>query len=149
MLFHLWKTSIAALLFGLQHLVMATMQQFDNTLMCPSSMVTTHIYSAVIHYDMSMHASITVMLMPSLPISLHLLTLWFCLDSQYAMNNCGPGLYRIHMLYQWMHNSIPCCWGDRLAMSFLKIITGGLWSIITLTSKAKQYWWNFFECYWL
>ena len=49
--------------------------------------------------DMLVHDSIALMVMHMPGISLSLLVSWLCLDSQSAVNICGPGFYSILLLY--------------------------------------------------
>ena len=76
-------------------------------------------------------------------ISASLFSVWFCLESQSVMNRSGPGLYMILTLYWCILSRIHCILWGNVAVSFLKIATSGLWSVIILTSVAKQQWWNF------
>ena len=92
-----------------------------NMPMCSSSMVDSHISSVVMNFGMFMHISTAFMLMTILDISLSLPILWLCLDGQSATNDCGPGLYRIFMLYWWMCNFILCSLCNRFTTSFLNI----------------------------
>ena len=62
-------------------------------------MVAILISSAVMQSGMSLHESIALMVMHMPGICCVLFDSWLCLDSQSAMNNCGPGLYSILMLY--------------------------------------------------
>ena len=43
-----------------------------------------------------------------------------------SINSCGPGLYSILLFYWWINNSILCILCDRLATSFLIIVTSSL-----------------------
>ena len=52
--------------------------------------------------------------------------LWFCLESQSAMNRSSPGLYMILTLYWCILSRIHCSIYHSVAMSFLNIATGGL-----------------------
>ena len=101
----------------------------DSMPMCWSSSDTVLISPAVRNLLMVIH---TPGIFSSLMVS------WFCLDSQSAMKSCGPGLYIIVTLYWCIINSILWSLCDRLATSFLKIATIGLWSVVMLTSWVKQ-----------
>ena len=65
-------------------------------LRCSYFRVTSLISSAVMQSGMSIHDS-TVLMVICMP-GISSLFLWLCLDSQYAMNSCDPGLYSIPML---------------------------------------------------
>ena len=56
---------------------------------CSSSSLSFLIASAVMQSCMSMHASILLMVMCMPGISSFPFVLWFCLDSQFAMNSCS------------------------------------------------------------
>ena len=63
--------------------------------------------------------------MPGIPVSLF--SLWFCLDSQDAMNRSGPGFfYKILTLYWCFLNRMVCSLFDSAAMYFLQIGSSGL-----------------------
>ena len=49
----------------------------------------------------------------------------------------------IHSSYCCMHSIVHCSLCDRVVTSLLIIAINGLWSVITLTSFAKQQWWSF------
>ena len=70
----------------------------------------------------------TLMSMPC--IASFLFSIWFCLDSQSAMNICNPGLYIILTQYWCIFRRIHLILCDRVAMSFLNIATRGLQSVI-------------------
>ena len=70
-------------------------------------------------------------------ISASLFSVWFCLESQSAMNRSGPGLYLILTLYWCILSSLHCILCDNGATSFLKIATSSLWPVIILTSLTK------------
>ena len=78
-------------------------------------------------------------------ISALLFSLWFYPDSQSAMNRSGPELYMILTLAYSKY--IFCSLYVSDSTSFLKIATSVLWSMIILTSLAKQKWWNFLSLY--
>ena len=74
--------------------------------------------------------------MPS--ISSSLFSLWFCLDSQSAMKRSGSDLYIVLTLCWWILSGMHCNLWDSIAKSLLKFLTKGFWSVIILTSLAKQ-----------
>ena len=90
-----------------------------------------------------LHSSIAVMVKCIPGFSLSLFVSSLCLGSQTMMNSCSPGLYSILMLYWCICSSILWSLCDRLVTSFLNNATSGLWSVITLASLAKNWWWNF------
>ena len=101
------------------------------------SVVTDLISIAVMQSGMSVHDSMAFMIMFITSIS-SISVLWLRLYSQSARNNYDLGLYSILMLHSWMHSNILCSLCDKLTSSFLNIATSGLFSVITLTSWAKQ-----------
>ena len=108
--------------------------QLTCSLMWSLSCVACLISSAIIHSGMSLHVSVTLIFRFIHRIPLPLSLSWLCHDNQSAINSCSPGLYKILMLYWWMYSRIL---SDRVVISFLKIATSGLWSIIMLTSQAR------------
>ena len=104
---------------------------------CSSSIVAALIFSAVLQSGMPMHNSIALMIMHMPGVSSSLF-FWLCLGSHSVINSCGTGLCRVFPLHCWICNSIHCSLCDRLAKSFLKITTSGLWSVLMLTSQVKQ-----------
>ena len=108
-------------------------RQFACTPICLSSRVTYH----HVFWDVNV-CFYCIYAYAAMPGISSLFILWLCLDRQAAINNCELGLYRILMLYWWIHSSIFCNLFDRFDTSFLKFSTSGLWSVITLTLWLKQ-----------
>ena len=75
-------------------------------------------------------------------ISSSLFSLWFCLDSKSAMNKSGPGLYMILTMLWCILNQIHWGFCDNVPTSFLNMVMSGLWSVIILSSLAKQWDWT-------
>ena len=73
--------------------------QADNAPMWSSSMVACLIFSAVMHSRMSVHVHMVSMLRVIPGISSFQFSLWLHLNSQLAINNWIPSLYRILVLY--------------------------------------------------
>ena len=73
-------------------------------------------------FGMSVSVSIALMLIFIPSISSSLFTLWFCLDSQSAMNRSGPGLKIIFTLYWWILISMHCNLCDNVPISFWRLI---------------------------
>ena len=71
-------------------------------------------------------------------ISLSLFSLWFCLGSQSAMNKSGLGLYMILTLYWCILNRIHRSLCNSVTTSFWNMMMNDLWSMVVLTSLAKQ-----------
>ena len=71
----------------------------DTMHMCPSSTVAIYISSVVMQSGMFVPDSIMLMVMHMPGICSSLFVSWLCLDSQSAMNSCGPGLYSIFRLH--------------------------------------------------
>ena len=92
----------------------------------------------VIHAGMLEIDCIVLMLIHRPVISLSLFSLWFCLDNQSAMNRPHQGLSMISTLYWCILHKIYWNLCDNVATSFLYMAMSGLWSIIILTSLAKQ-----------
>ena len=65
----------------------------DSMHMCSLSSIVILIFSAVIQSGMSMQKPIVLIVMHIPGISSCLFVEWLCLDSQSAMNTCGPDLY--------------------------------------------------------
>ena len=63
------------------------------------SFIAWIIFSVVMHCRMSMHISLALMFESIPGISSSLPLLWLLLDTQSSVNNCGPDLNRILMLY--------------------------------------------------
>ena len=99
-------------------------------------MVASHISSDFMHSRMFVHVSIAFMFMLIWGISSSLFSLWLCLDIQSTMNNCGPGFYRVLMLYLCMYRSIFCSQCDRLATSFFEDFCW--WFVICYHTTLKQ-----------
>ena len=78
------------------------------------------------------------LLFNSIPgISVSLLSVWFCLESQSAMNKSGPGLYMALTLYWCILSRIDCSFYGSVATSFFNIATSGLQFVIILISLTK------------
>ena len=94
----------------------------DSMPKCSSARVASLVSSAVMQSGISVHDSTTFMVMhiPGISSSLSCGCAWI---AKSTVNSCGPGLYRIPMLYWWMHNNILCYLCDRVTTSFLKIAT--------------------------
>ena len=75
---------------------------FDSMPQCSSSSVTLLISSAVMKSGMTMNDSIAFIVMHMPGIFSSLFISWLILDSQSAMNNCGPGFHSIPMLSWWI-----------------------------------------------
>ena len=87
---NLWNTSMDALLFGLLLLLIVSHAMHSlTTHICAHHLWLPTIY--VMWSGMSMHVSVTLILLPILGISSSLFTSWLCQDSQSSMNSCSPG----------------------------------------------------------
>ena len=101
---------------------------FAKAVRCSSSRVTALVMqSAMPMHDYCIDRDVYA--------SYFFVSFWLCLDSQFVINSCGPGMYSILMLYWCIHSSIVWSLYDRLA-TFWSIAISGWWSVITLTSWA-------------
>ena len=105
---------------------------------CISLAVTSYTSNIDVQTGRSTDVTITLTLMLRPHISLYLFSLWLHYDSHSAMNNSGPGLYRMCTLYWGMHRITHCRHCDNVATSLPIIATNGLWSVMTCTSQTKQ-----------
>ena len=102
---------------------------FAKALRCLSSRDASLISSAAMLSGTSLHDSIALMVICIPDISPLLFVLLLSLDSQSAMNSCGPGLYTILMLYWCICCRILWSLCDRLETSFWNIADISLWSV--------------------
>ena len=105
---------------------------------CLSCLVTCWIQYMDMHSGTSVTTCTSSTLMSKPLMTSSLSSLWLCLDSQSAIKISGPGFYTILIMYWWILRMMHWVLWDRVASSFLNMVTRGLWSIITVMSLAKQ-----------